>query len=124
MTAVDNTNADILIVDGRIQTIGKSIAAGADVKVHDANGLWSCPVASTCIPLDWEFGPTHTVDTFETGQRPPPSAKPPLSSTLQPDCREEFCVGLEDWHKRRASACVDVARILSCSTSMIIALPT
>ena len=39
VTAVDDYNADILVVDGKIQTIGKSIAVGADVEVHDAKGL-------------------------------------------------------------------------------------
>jgi dihydropyrimidinase len=31
VTAVDDYTADIVVVDGRIQTIGKNIASGADV---------------------------------------------------------------------------------------------
>src|SRR3977135_2282333 len=70
VTAVDDYTADIVVVDGRIQTIGKNIAAGADVKVHDANGLLVLPGGvDVHTHLDWEFGPTHTVDTFETGTK-------------------------------------------------------
>ena len=43
VTAVDDYSADIVIVDGRIQTIGKNIAVGTDAKVHDANGLLVLP---------------------------------------------------------------------------------
>ena len=43
VTAVDDYSADILITDGLIQTIGKSIAVGADVDVHDAAGLLVLP---------------------------------------------------------------------------------
>ena len=48
VTAVDDYTADILVDDGRIQTIGKNLAVGPDVEVHDASGLLVCPAASTC----------------------------------------------------------------------------
>ena len=110
VTAVDDYTADIVVVDGRIQTIGKNIAAGADVKVHDANGLLVLPGGvDVHTHLDWEFGPTHTVDTFETGTK---SAAFGGTTTLIDFCNQTAgkspLRGLEDWHKRRASACVDV----------------
>ncbi len=110
VTAVDDYSADILVVDGRIQTIGKNIAAGADVKVHDANGLLVLPGGvDVHTHLDWEFGPTQTVDTFETGTK---SAAFGGTTTLIDFCNQTAgkspLRGLEDWHKRRASACVDV----------------
>jgi urease alpha subunit len=49
VTAVDDYAADILVVDGKIQTIGRNLAVGADVEVHDAKGLVVMPAASTCI---------------------------------------------------------------------------
>ena len=110
VTAVDDYTADILVVDGRIQTIGKSIAVGADVKVHDANGLLVLPGGvDVHTHLDWEFGPAHTVDTFGTGTK---SAAFGGTTTLIDFCNQTAgqspLVGLKDWHKRRASACVDV----------------
>jgi dihydropyrimidinase len=110
VTAVDDYTADIVVVDGRIQTIGKNIAAGADVKVHDANGLLVLPGGvDVHTHLDWEFGPTHTVDTFETGTK---AAAFGGTTTLIDFCNQTAgkspLVGLEDWHKRRSSACVDV----------------
>ena len=110
VTAVDDYTADIVVVDGRIQTIGKSIAVGADVKVHDANGLLVLPGGvDVHTHLDWEFGPTHTVDTFETGTK---AAAFGGTTTLIDFCNQTAgkspLAGLEDWHKRRATACVDV----------------
>ena len=43
VTAVDDYTADILIDGGKVQTIGKSIAAGPGVEVHDAAGLLLMP---------------------------------------------------------------------------------
>ncbi|MCZ6711675.1 MAG: dihydropyrimidinase [Gammaproteobacteria bacterium] len=110
VTAMDDYTADIVVVDGRIQTIGKDIAAGADVKVHDASGLLVLPGGvDVHTHLDWEFGPTHTADTFETGTK---SAAFGGTTTLIDFCNQTAgkspLRGLEDWHKRRASACVDV----------------
>ena len=50
VTAVDDYTADILVVDGRIETIGRNLAVGGDVEVHDAAACWCCPAASTCTP--------------------------------------------------------------------------
>ena len=70
VTAVDDYAADILVVDGKIQTIGRNLAVGADVEVHDAKGLLVMPGGvDVHTHLDWEFGPVYTVDTFGTGTK-------------------------------------------------------
>src|SRR5581483_7012484 len=70
VTAVDDYTADILIANSRVETIGRNIAVGADVEVHDASGLLVLPGGiDVHTHLDWEFGPTHTVDTFGTGTK-------------------------------------------------------
>jgi dihydropyrimidinase len=110
VTAVDDYTADILVADGKIQTIGKNISVGPDVDVHDAQGLLVLPGGvDVHTHLDWEFGPSRTVDTFETGTK---AAAYGGTTTVIDFCNqnrgESLLVGLEDWHKRRASACVDV----------------
>jgi dihydropyrimidinase len=67
VTAVDDYMADILVSNGHVETIGRNLAVGADVEVHDAAGLLVLPGGiDVHTHLDWEFGPTHTVDTFGT----------------------------------------------------------
>jgi dihydropyrimidinase len=110
VTAVDDYTADILVVDGKIQTIGKNLAVGADVEVHDAKGLLVMPGGvDVHTHLDWEFGPVYTVDTFGTGTQ---SAAFGGTTTLIDFCNQSPgqspLVGLKDWHRRRESACVDV----------------
>jgi dihydropyrimidinase len=110
VTAVDDYTADILIADGQIQTIGKSIAAGPDVELHDATGLVVIPGGvDVHTHLDWDFGSAQTVDTFGTGTK---AAAFGGTTTLIDFCNQppgkSPLIGLEDWHKRRASACVDV----------------
>ncbi|MEZ5667207.1 MAG: dihydropyrimidinase [Alphaproteobacteria bacterium] len=111
ITAVDDYAADILIQDGRIHTIGREIAVGGDVEVHDAAGLYVFPGGvDVHTHLDWEFGPSRTVDTFETGTK---AAAFGGTTTVIDFCNqnrgESPLVGLEDWYGRAASACVDVA---------------
>ena len=59
--------------------------------------------------LDWDFGPAHTVDTFGTGTK---AAAFGGTTTLIDFCNQppgkSPLMGLEDWHQRRESACVDV----------------
>jgi dihydropyrimidinase len=109
VTAVDDYRADILVVDGHIETIGKQLSA-ADAEVHDASGLLVVPGGvDVHTHLDWEFGVTHTVDTFGTGTK---AAAFGGTTTLIDFCNQDRgaspLVGLEGWHKRRASACIDV----------------
>jgi dihydropyrimidinase len=111
VTAVDDYHADILVEDGRIDTIGRDIAVGGDVEVHDAGGLLVFPGGvDVHTHLDWEFGPARTVDTFGSGTQ---AAAFGGTTTVVDFCNqnrgESPLVGLEDWHGRAASACVDVA---------------
>ena len=110
VTAVDDYVADILMDGGRIQTIGRNLPAGAGVEVHDASGLLVIPGGMDVhTHLDWEFGPVYTVDTFGTGTK---SAAFGGTTTLIDFCNQSPgkspLVGLQDWHRRRESACVDV----------------
>ena len=70
VTAADDYVADIVIEDGRVHTIGRDIAVGDDVEVHDAEGLLVMPGGvDVHTHLDWDFGVARTVDTFGTGTR-------------------------------------------------------
>src|ERR671924_1761517 len=70
VTAVDDYQADILIEDGRIQTIGQGLVVGEDVETHDASGLLVLPGGvEVHTHLDWDFGVARTVDTFGTGTK-------------------------------------------------------
>jgi dihydropyrimidinase len=110
VTAVDDYHADILVKDGRVHTIGRDVAVGPDVAVHDAAGLLVLPGGvDVHTHLDWEFGASRTVDTFATGTR---AAAFGGTTTVIDFCNqnagESPLIGLEDWHRRRATACVDV----------------
>src|SRR5215471_6486417 len=68
VTAVDDYQADLLIEDGRIQTIGQGLVGGEHVETHDASGLLVLPGGvDVHTHLDWDFGVARTVDTFGTG---------------------------------------------------------
>ena len=78
--------------------------------MHDATGLLVMPGGvDVHTHLDWDFGPAQTVDTFGTGTK---AAAFGGTTTLIDFCNQPRgkspLIGLEDWHKRRASACVDV----------------
>jgi dihydropyrimidinase len=67
VTAVDDYHADILIEDGTIAMIGKSIDANAD-KVIDAKGRLVIPGGiDPHTHMELPFGGTAASDTFETG---------------------------------------------------------
>jgi dihydropyrimidinase len=67
ITAVDDYNADILIDDGTIAMIGKSIDTDAD-KVIDAKGRLVIPGGiDPHTHMELPFGGTAASDTFETG---------------------------------------------------------
>ena len=68
VTAVDDYQADLLIEDGRIRTIGQGLVVGEHVETHDASGLLVLPGGvDVHTHLDWDFGVARTVDTFGTG---------------------------------------------------------
>ena len=69
VTAVDDYNADILIEDGTIAMIGKTIDAEAD-RVIDAKGRLVIPGGiDPHTHMELPFGGTSASDTFETGTR-------------------------------------------------------
>ena len=110
VTAADDYTADILVKDGRVHTIGTGIEIGPDVTVHDATGLLVVPGGvDVHTHLDWDFGPSKTVDTFYSGTM---AAAFGGTTTVVDFCNqnrgESPLKGLEDWHRRRANAAVDV----------------
>ncbi len=110
VTAVDDYVADILIHDGRVHTISREIPVGEDTEVHDASGLIVIPGGvDVHTHLDWEFGVSKTVDTFASGTQ---AAAFGGTTTVVDFCNqtpgESPLTGLEEWHTRSASACVDV----------------
>ena len=67
VTAVDDYHADILIEDGTVAMIGKSIDIAAD-KVIDAKGRLVIPGGiDPHTHMELPFGGTSASDTFETG---------------------------------------------------------
>ena len=69
VTAVDDYHADILIEDGKISTISKSLDIAAD-KVIDAKGKLVIPGGIDAhTHMDMPFGGTVSADDFETGTR-------------------------------------------------------
>jgi dihydropyrimidinase len=110
VTAVDDYAADILLEDGRIRIIGRDLAVGTDMEVHDASGLLVLPGGvDVHTHLDMSTPTASTIDTFGTGTR---AAAFGGTTTLVDFCTplagESPLKGLEDWHRRRESACVDV----------------
>ena len=111
VTAVDDYQADVLIEDGRVHTIGRDIEVGDEVEVHDADGLLVIPGGvDVHTHLDWDFGVARTVDTFGNGTK---AAAFGGATTVVDFSNQTWgkssLKGLEDWHQRAASACVDIA---------------
>lgn len=111
VTTVGDYQADVLIEDGRVHTIGRDIEVGDEVEVHDVDGLLVIPRGvDVHTHLDWDFGVARTIDTFGTGTK----AAVFGGTTTVVDFNnqtwgESPLKGLEDWHQRAASACVDLA---------------
>jgi dihydropyrimidinase len=70
VTAVDDYIADILIMDGRIDAIGRSLAAD-DAEVHDAGGMLVIPGGIDAhVHMETPMGNgIETCDSFESGTR-------------------------------------------------------
>jgi dihydropyrimidinase len=109
-TAIDNFQADILAEDGVIKWIGRGLEVGEHIPSYDAQGLLVLPGGvDVHTHLDWDFGTSHTCDTFETGTR--------AAAFGGTTCLVDFCNqdasgvmgSLENWHRKASSACVDVA---------------
>src|SRR2546426_8849881 len=111
VTATDDYRADILVEDGRVRMIGRDIPVGGDVGVHDASGLLVLPGGvDVHTHLDWDFGAARTVDTFGTGTRAAAFGGTTTLVDFANQTRGQgLRAGLDDWHRRAESACVDVA---------------
>jgi dihydropyrimidinase len=109
VTAVDDYVADIVIEGGQIQTIGRSIPVGPEVKVVDAAGLLVLPGGvDVHTHLDWDFGVARTADTFASGTK---SAAFGGTTTLIDFANQNgmpLKQALGEWHGRAATACIDV----------------
>jgi len=110
VTAGDDFRADILIEHGRIEAIGRALPAGAGVVVHDATGFYVLPGAvDVHTHLDSATPTASTVDDFAVGTR---AAAFGGTTTIVDYCTPppgaSLMAGLDDWHRRRANACVDV----------------
>jgi dihydropyrimidinase len=116
VTAVDQYIADILIVDGRIHTIGTNLPRNPDMGVEDASGLLVFPGGvDPHTHLDWDFGNARTVDTFESGTKAAAFGGTTTVVDFSNQTRGQGLLqGLADWRRRAESACVDV------STHMIV----
>ncbi|MFZ4641549.1 MAG: dihydropyrimidinase [Nodosilinea sp.] len=70
ITAVDDYQADILISDGRIEAIGRSLAPD-NAEVHEAGGLMVFPGGIDAhVHMETPMGnDVYTCDSFETGTR-------------------------------------------------------
>ncbi len=109
-TATDSYQADVLVEDGKIKWIGRDLAVGEHFPEYEAGGLYVLPGGvDVHTHLDWDFGHSHTCDTFETGTR--------AAAFGGTTCLVDFCnqgedgplASLDDWHARSSTACVDVA---------------
>ncbi|UUZ77087.1 amidohydrolase family protein [Polaromonas sp. P1(28)-13] len=70
VTAVDDYTADVLIEDGQIVAIGRSLDAGPEAEFIDATGLLVLPGGVDChTHMDNTFGDSTTCDSFESGTR-------------------------------------------------------
>src|ERR1051326_8235987 len=68
VTAVDDYNADLLIEDGKVATIAKSLDGVDAEKIIAANGRLVIPgVIDPHTHMELPFGGTSASDTFETG---------------------------------------------------------
>src|SRR5437899_9073360 len=111
VTATDDYRADILVEDGRVRMIGRDIPVGGDIGVHDASGLLVLPGGvDVHTHLDWDFGAARTVDTFGTGTRAAAFGGTTTLVDFANQTRgQSLRAGLDDWHPRAESGCVDVA---------------
>src|SRR5438552_16742359 len=111
VTATDDYRADILVEDGRVRMIGRDIPVGGDIGVHAASGLLVLPGGvDVHTHLDWDFGNSRTVDTFGTGTRAAAFGGTTTLVDFANQTRgQSLRAGLDDWHRRAESACVDGA---------------
>ncbi len=120
VTASDDFVADIRIEGGRIQAIAKTLPAGPGDEVHEAAGLLVLPGAvDVHTHLDSATPTASTVDDFAAGTRAAAfGGTTTVVDYCTPPPKASLMAGLEDWHRRRAKACVDVgAHMIVLDTS-------
>src|ERR1051325_4461454 len=106
VTAVDDYHADLLIEDGKVAMIAKSIEDEED-KVIDAMGRLVLPGGiDPHPPMELPFGGTSASDTFETGTR----AAAFGGTTTIIDFAVQYkgqalAEGLDNWHKKADGNC-------------------
>ncbi len=70
ITATDDYVADVLLAGGVIETIGRQLEVGDDVRIVDATGLYVLPGGvDTHVHMENVIGPTITCDTFASGTK-------------------------------------------------------
>src|SRR5437879_1922290 len=101
VTAVDDYNADILIEDGTVAMIAKSIGADAD-KVVDAKGRLVIPGGiDPHTHMELPFGGTAASDTFETGTRAAAHGGTTTIIDFAVQYKgESLRQALDNWHKK------------------------
>src|SRR5688572_4347842 len=110
VTSIDDYSADILIEDGRIRAIGRDLEVGSDARTVDASNLLVLPGGvDVHTHLDWEFGASHTADTFGTGTM---AAAFGGTTTIVDFANQSRgagpLAGFDNWLSRAKSACIDV----------------
>src|SRR6266850_383506 len=129
VTAVDDYQADILIEDGRIRTIGQALVVGENIETHDASGLLVLPGGvDPHTHLDWDFGSARTVDTFGSGTKAAAFGGTTTVVDFSNQTRGKGLLeGLEDWRRRAESACVDVSThmiVLDVNSQVLVEMET
>jgi dihydropyrimidinase len=110
VTAIDDYSADILIENDKIKAIGRDLDVGNDAHTIDAGNLLVLPGGvDVHTHLDWEFGASHTADTFGTGTM---AAAFGGTTTIVDFANQprggSSLAGFDNWLSRARSACIDV----------------
>lgn len=110
VTSIDDYSADILIEDGRIRAIGRDLEVGQDARTVDASNLLVLPGGvDVHTHLDWEFGASHTADTFGTGTMAAAFGGTTTIVDFANQARGTSpLAGFDNWLSRARSACIDV----------------
>jgi dihydropyrimidinase len=109
ITASEDFVGDVLCEGEAVRAVGRDLATGPDVEVHDASGLLVLPGGVDAhTHLDWEFGVARTVDTFGSGTQ---AAAFGGTTTIVDFCNQGPATplaALDDWRRRAETASVDV----------------
>ena len=110
VTAIDDYTGDILVEEGRIRAIGRQLEVGGDAISIDAKGLLVMPGGvDVHTHLDWEFGASHTADTFASGTK---AAAFGGTTTIVDFANQPLggspLAGFDNWLSRAKGASIDV----------------